>query len=380
MSVINFKEVRKIDFPVDVFRDPVKELNLSIDGSYTMYYDESNNCRKFCIKEQSFNVPAEEDFVLAGVGYENNQTPSYDFNQLWSDLRLQKNVKEIKFSKHFPSGDFLNCMLSKRTEKFLEWLDNSGLFIHCSHINNLFYSIVDIVDSITDLDDITLFGFDINSLKNVVYKLFLSNSCKFFEIMKKYKYPNIQADEIENFCNELILLFGSSYDLNNEEKFIKGMLRKAKDEGTLVFLQDNEDSILQENYVNLYMHAFMLFKNSEHIFDEETEIFKSLNTYNVKDGSTELSNYKFVKSESEPLVQVSDVISGLLGKFFIYVNTNVHIDFLRIKSSLSELQRKNIKLFYKILMDSQNKNPAFMHHIASYTELDKINDFFEILG
>lgn len=31
-------------------------------------------------------------------------------------------------------------------------------------------------------------------------------------------------------------------------------------------------------------------------------------------------------------------------------------------------------------MDSQNKNPAFMHSIASYTELRKISDFFEIFG
>ncbi|TAH59953.1 MAG: hypothetical protein EWM50_07145 [Gottschalkiaceae bacterium] len=70
----------------------------------------------------------------------------------------------------------------------------------------------------------------------------------------------------------------------------------------------------------------------------------------------------------------------MFGKFFIYINTNEHKDFLRSKSSLSEVQKKNIKLFIKTIMDSQNKNQAFMHHIASYTELDKINDFIEILG
>jgi len=169
-----------MDFHVDEWRNPVKEyLNLNIDDSYTMYYDESNNCRKFCIKEQSFNVPAEEDFVLAGVGYDSNRKPNFVFEQLCSDLKLQKNVKEIKFTKQFPKGNFLDCMLSRKTERFLEWLDNSGLFVHCSHVNNLFYSTVDIIDSIASMDDIISFGYDINSLKNVVYKLFLTNKDSF---------------------------------------------------------------------------------------------------------------------------------------------------------------------------------------------------------
>ncbi|ABX41306.1 hypothetical protein Cphy_0921 [Lachnoclostridium phytofermentans ISDg] len=180
MTLNKFYEVGMIEFQVDEWRNPVKDyLNLSIDNCYTLYYDECNNCRKFCIKEQSYNVPAEEDFVLAGVGYVSNQKPDYDFGRLWSDLRLQKNVKEIKFTKQFPKGNFLECMSSRRTEAFLEWLDGSGLSIHCSHVNNLFYSTVDIVDSIADMDDITTFGYDIYPLKNVVYKLFLSNRTYF---------------------------------------------------------------------------------------------------------------------------------------------------------------------------------------------------------
>lgn len=69
------------------------------------------------------------------------------------------------------------------------------------------------------------------------------------------------------------------------------------------------------------------FYQTEHIFDEETEIYKVLSTYDIKDDNKKLSNYKFVKSESESLVQVSDVVSGLFGKFFIYVNTNEHMVF-----------------------------------------------------
>lgn len=65
-----------------------------IDKSYFLYYDETNNVKKFRINEEKgiFNVNAHTIFVLGGL--EGKGNPSLD--DLRIRFKLQKNVLEVK--------------------------------------------------------------------------------------------------------------------------------------------------------------------------------------------------------------------------------------------------------------------------------------------
>ena len=117
---------------------------------YTFYYDETGNCRKFYLKDGNVNSVEglSHNFLLGGVAYQGTEHNA-DFEALYHSMHFMEGQKELKF-KHLynKSTDFLSFMNSQRASDFLSWLVNSGLYVHYSTLNNLYYSLVDIVESI----------------------------------------------------------------------------------------------------------------------------------------------------------------------------------------------------------------------------------------
>lgn len=84
-------------------------------------------------------------------------------------LKLQGNVEEIKFSKLYAKGDFLQCVKEKCLFETLSWIDKSPFYTHYTNVNNLFYTLVEIFDSIMNPDEISEFGYDYFKMKSVFY-------------------------------------------------------------------------------------------------------------------------------------------------------------------------------------------------------------------
>lgn len=118
-----------------------------------------------------------------------------------------------------------------------------------------------------------------------------------------------------------------------------------------------------------------MFKNSKHIFDTETEIEAIFSKYELSDNGQVIDNYAFVDSKSMYEVQVSDVIAGLLAKYFTFISdTNVD-DLKNIKSNLNDTQKNNLKLLETIIDKSDNVSHGFFTKIASEDECLKSNYF-----
>lgn len=64
------------------------------------------------------------------------------------------------FSKLYAKGDFLQCVKEKRLFDTLAWIDKLPFYIHYTNVNNLFYTLVEIFDSIVKPDEISEFGYD----------------------------------------------------------------------------------------------------------------------------------------------------------------------------------------------------------------------------
>lgn len=142
MARINVEDHKKAIFALNGIPPFEEEM--------TFYYDESGNCRKFSLTDAGFNNTdaLKGDFVLAGVAHE-GRSFDIDVSSLYAALDYKEGQKELKFKHLFHnSKDFQSFIGSKRATGFLEWLIRSGLYIHYSALNNLYYSLVDIVDSL----------------------------------------------------------------------------------------------------------------------------------------------------------------------------------------------------------------------------------------
>ena len=80
-------------------------------------------------------------------------------------------IQDIIF--HFSKKNFLDCMGTKRTRDFLKWLDAQDLYIHYFNINNLYYAIVELFDSVTDQRELTELDFNYFNMKSILYETIL---------------------------------------------------------------------------------------------------------------------------------------------------------------------------------------------------------------
>lgn len=236
------------------------------------YYDESNNCRKFWLvsSKENFNHDFRADFVLAGiVGESEFQIP---FEELREQFRLQKSVVELKSKSLFRGKDFLQCMATQQVTALIGLFAKYDLYIHYLHVNNFYYTIVEILDSIATPEEIYDFGFDYFMIKTTFYNMLFPNIDSVVQTMIKCSYPNIKTEDIEEFCNGLLNSIDLRYEQKPEEKFISGMLKRVSKSKKMIFVQNNVDYVMQEDYSSFYVDPIVRFPKSMHHFDEELAI------------------------------------------------------------------------------------------------------------
>ena len=371
---------RNIDPLVSMQQELCDMWGINNQTKYVFYYDESNNCRKFWVDDskQQFNTDYTADFVLAGLVKKEEDIVDVSLETFRKPLKLQGNVEEIKFKKLYAKGDFLQCVKEKRLFETLSWIDKSPFYIHYTNVNNLFYTLVEIFDSIVKPDEISEFGYDYFKMKSVFYHMFKGKADELQILMFKYKYPNIQREDVERFCNELLFLLGSRREMKEEEKFLAGMLARASKSDELVFLHDNDDYIMQENYAEFYADPIWKYQKSTHIFDEETTV-QDIVKRQIAQGENMADNFKFVKSETDIFVQLSDVVAGILGKLFKYINSTSVNQRRKDIEGLSKIQIDNILLIDKLRMEADRENPGFLCSIAPLDEVGILNRFFEMV-
>lgn len=214
-------------------------------------------------------------------------------------------------------------------------------------------------------------------MKNVLYKYINKDIDYIHEVFLHYKYPNIADDSVNGFCKTLIEWIQNIQSNNEQDNFalesVRQLLNSAKKLNKLCFLTENTDLLLMDSYESLYIEPIYLFVNSKHIFDEETEIMGKIQQSPIYFDGKLLSNYSFVKSHESKWVQLSDVITGVLGKMFSYANSTSPSEIKSQIISESNQQKINIQLLNKLLDMSAERCPAFLHYTANYYESEKCN-------
>lgn len=375
MTRINVEDQKKAVFDLNGIPPFEEEM--------TFYYDESGNCRKFTLTDTGFNnIDAlKGDFVLAGVAYEGTSF-DIDVPSLYAALDYKEGQKELKF-KHLyhNSRDFQPFIGSKRATEFLKWLSRSGLYIHYSALNNLYYSLVDIVDSLWETyPQCLMYMWDI---KGALYDFVIEHQDEVIDIFIRHTYPDVK--DASEFCNELCSLIwayndDSEYDPGFFLELLRQMLKAAGKLGRLIFVQDNEPFMLIQEYYLFYTERCEIFSKSNHIFDEEPTVQKQIADLELYENGIQYNNWQFVKSHENIYVQVSDLIAGLLRKLFMFLDANSLTDIVAIAMKLNDAQVKNFTLLWMLISKSDEKSPLFIKNANSQKNVQERMLKLQMLG
>ena len=351
--------------------------------NWTFYYDESGNCRKFLLTENGVNAEdaINGDFVLAGVAHEGEDF-QVDVEKLKQIIGITDNQKEIKF-KHLykKSPDFLSFMSECRTLDYLKWLSDSGLYLHYSTLNNLFYSIVDIIDSLwMDFPQFLMYMWEI---KSAFYDFTIGHRNELLDILYRYQYPNVE--DCKSFCFEICDLI---YSYNNDDEYYPGfflemfrqMLKTADKSDGLVFAQNNEPYVLIKEYYLFYLERAEILYKSKHFFDEEAVVQEKLSSIKLFDKGVEINNFSFIKSDESIFIQLSDITAGLLRKLFMFLDSLSMQNLMYVSRSESSNQIEGFRIIWDLLSKSDEKSKLFLKNANTPKNINERMEKLRILA
>lgn len=346
------------------------------DETYTFYHDETNNVGKLHVGAKRLNVPELKVFVLGGVVHEGEPHP-IDVQALRTALNIhQRSAREIKL-KHIAKGSFLELFQSAKLTTFLEWITDMGLMVHYHSFDPLYWSTADIVDSVLPNNANTLLHQHHALLKSDLVTVLRVDLAATTALFHRYGYPGLANAERKSFLNDLIQLLESNRAVLPEFNhfMLKGVLEAGRKLPRLVFIEGNPSDILVEHFGMSYSNRIVIFKHARHIFDAENSIRKRLEELSLSTGGDPISNYRFADSQNEPGIQLSDIVVGVLGKMHSYFTETPPEEVLSARASLSGRSLQNAELLRDLIATSEDTNIAFLHHVASLHDLQKLDMF-----
>lgn len=250
--------------------------------------------------------------------------------------------------------------------KFLTWLESSGLYVHYATLNNMYYSIVDMVDSLFITQPQFDFGPEwVQALKASWHGFVLEHLDEMLNIFYKYDYPSLERSDIKDFCYEL-----SNYIQSNDEndfylESFRQLLKSNGRKGELAFIENNTPGLLIEEYSGLRSGRCALYKDSMHYFDEEAEAELSLRLMPFTMGGKRLNNYEFIDSKVERLIQVSDIFVGLLGKLFYMLDQSTPTIIRDRMKEIKVEQKTCIRIISTLIDKSENLDRGLIMNVSS---------------
>jgi len=360
--------------------DPeTKDLFPKDDKSgWIFYYDESNNIRKFRLKDGRFSTPEKERFFVLG-GLLVPERIAIPTKPLLESLKLEKSVSEIKFHNLSPTRAFEKVLCSKRIQLFFRWLIENNILIHINVMNWIYYSLVDIVDSLGEAEDDQkiLSNYHVQ-LKAVLYDIADQDIDQFGRFLSAYDYPNIPKGKEEAFLSTLQSIIESAGPLPEKGEdffadFLRQMAKKAKSSKGLAFIQDNETSDLVQSFGMNYVESICLFPRSHHVLDQESSIMKE-----VEENCSEYANFRFADSKNELWIQLSDVFVGFIVSALDFSRQHSQDEIAIFQEELPADEKQVLIDVRSLIEKSDAFSPLTLAYILPPVEIEKFGSLWMV--
>lgn len=344
---------------------------------YIFIHDETENKRKFWLKNGKFNDDGHKNFVLGGIVYDEEQ---FDGNTdcLFASLRLPPSLTDLKAKNILKSQEIKVWLKEKNLTTFLRWLYEKEVYVHYWNVDTLFLVAIQIAEVITEEDEPR------ELYNDILYRTIKKDTTRVAELLHRYVFPNVKDERLEAFWGELLQLFEElNKDIPPIQELIHNPVREKLLEAKHMkkrLESDHDDYIIIKDFSAYYKLPFLIFSESFHVFDEEMVIKKELQDHPLERNYKEIQNYKFENSKFDRRIQVSDVVVGCLGKFFTFLKNTEGNDLMPFLISLDDNQKLNLALLCEILRKSFMRNPAFTSTISSFTEKINLESLMEIFS
>ena len=374
-------------------KDVVQKLSgitsAQLGMQYHMYFDETNNVKRVTINQnpdmqRTLNIDNVQDhFILGGVATKGFEAPlTFDEFKKIVGLSEKSPQQEIKSSSIY-KGDFLHVLRSKKLSPILELIYNKHWYIHFSDVNILYYSIVDIIDSLlynSTYEKLLWNPGVFFGLKDEFYRIFVSDLEKNLEKLMQFDYPDVKKKNLHSFREfiaEMIFKYYTKEGRFNQYTALIVEILKDSDinQRDLVFVQDERKGILIDDFVTFYTTRLCVLASSNLILDNEGDIITYLQNIPLFMDKKQLTNYQFVDSTSNTFIQISDVVVGLLSRYFAFVDKTWE----EIRTDLDQLSGialQNLHTLNKILFYSENENKLFCNQVE---RIGVINNFWQVV-
>lgn len=376
----------------------VKELVQKLGGisssqlamPYYMYFDETNNVKSVTANknaeiQRTLNIDhVQEHFLLGGIAMKEFEEPLTlnDFKKA-INISLKSPMQEIKSGSIY-KGDFLHVIRSRKLTPVLELIRNKHWFIHYSDVNILYYCIVDIVDSLlynSNYQNLWWSPEVFYWLKDEFYRIFVSDLEKNLERLLQFDYPDVKKKDLHDFREfiaEMIIKYHTKGGGFNKYTtlLVQVLIDSENHQRDLVFVQDEEKGILIDDFVHFYTTRISVLASSHLTLDNEGDIIAYLQKTPLFMDEKLLANHQFVDSKSNTFIQLSDIVVGLLARYFAFVDKKWD-DIKKDLDQLTDTALQNLHLLNEILIYSEQENRLFCDQVE---RIGVIRNFWQVVN
>lgn len=340
----------------------------------TLYFDETGNIKHLKVINGALNDSPEEVFVLGGVQAE-NEISAADLKKAMG----HESDSELK-ARTILRGDFKEILKKENFTRILSLIQDKKWPIHFEIVQLLYYSFVDIIDSIEGLQS------NPAEYKALLYEVLKRDVTRTVNHFKTNKYPNIKTDSISAFLGEIVQMIDDYIHTEEyprewrpELEVLKKQVEKAKHQNKLLFIQNEETHTWVREFSQFYWQEIVSFPNKTLIFDEEKQVQAYLQREIIMMNGKRATNYRFEKSDENPMIQVCDFVVCILRKYVKFLDRSDK-DVDGDITAFDEVQMNNFRLLNKILYQSFKNNPVFIHFIGSILVKDRFNKYMFSYG
>ena len=351
------------------------------DEAYTIYFDETNNIAKLRLNGGKLNVSDSACFALGGLAMIGTKQEPV-LSDLTTLFGVASSVDELK-RRHLGKGDFPAILASEKVKNFLDWLLTQNYYLHFQIVDPLYWGLVDIIDNVVMELDIPVaqkFFFSQNA-KADLHRAVQYNLSATEVIFARFDYPNVTPNNSHAFYRALADMVQANNNLDSHpQMMLQGILEMGMRFEPSGLLGGEDADTLLGSFDKFYAERIMLFKNSTIIFDNETRISERLAGPAFEEMIGEYKNYQFSDSKTNTFIQLSDLIIGIIGKYFSFLNTHEIHDVAQFLSNITAVQQHNLTNLIRLIDRSEAQCNAFYHYVISAHLSDKNRRVWEFLS